>query len=98
MAYWFELLIIVIGIIFGYVRPGKENKWILLKNGIIIGIILGIIFALLALVLAPVIGVFSLLVGLGGIAIFIEIIILTVLFIIGTFVGDFIEGALKGKS
>jgi hypothetical protein len=93
---WFEILIIIIGIIFGYVRPGKEDKWALLKNGIIIGLILGIIFAILGLVLTPFIGVIGLGFGIaGGIGILISIIILTILFIIGVFIGDFLEGVMK---
>jgi hypothetical protein len=87
----FEILILVIGIIFGYMRPGKEDKWSLLKNGIIIGIVLGIIFGIIAAFLIP--GGIGLAVGiLGAIGIFIEIIILVIIFIIGVFIGDWLEG------
>jgi len=43
MAYILEILIIIIGIIYGYMKPGKEDRSALLKRGVIIGIILGAI-------------------------------------------------------
>ncbi len=90
----FEILILIIGIIYGYVRPGKEDKWGLLKTGIIIGIILGVIFGLIAAILAP--GGIGLVIGfLGAIGIFIGIIFLVILFIIGVFIGDWLEGMKK---
>jgi len=91
---WFELLILVIGIAYGFLYPGKEDKWGLLKTGAIIGIVLGILFGLIALFFAP--GAIGLGVGMvGGIYIFIGIITLVIIFIAGVFIGDFIQGALK---
>jgi len=59
---WFELLILIIGIAFGFFHKGKEDLWGLLKMGAIIGIVLGIIFTLIAFLFAP--GTLSLGVGL----------------------------------
>lgn len=94
---WFELLIVLIGVAYGYVRPGKEDKIGLLKQGVIIGIVLGIIVALLFMVLAPITGQGILILGgiAGGLFILIEVIILAILFIIGTFIGDWIESTTK---
>ncbi len=89
MAYTLEILIIVIGIIYGYMRPGKEDRFALLKKGAIIGIILGAIMVVLGLIGGR--GIL-LLGSLAGAYIFIEVIILAVLFIIGTFIGDMLEG------
>ena len=91
---WFELLILIIGIAFGFFHKGKEDLWGLLKIGAIIGIVLGIIFTLIAFLFAP--GTLSLGVGLlGAIGIFIAIIILAIIFIIGAFIGDWLEAKLK---
>jgi protein-S-isoprenylcysteine O-methyltransferase Ste14 len=97
---WFELLVLIIGLIYGYVKPGKEDRMALLKKGIIIGIILGVVFGLIGFFAG------SYLAGVGGglvlfaagaIGIFISVVILVILFIIGTFIGDFLETKFKKK-
>jgi uncharacterized membrane protein len=88
MAYTLEILIIIIGIIYGYMKPGKEDRSALLKKGVVIGIILGAIMVILGLIGG---GAILLLGSLAGAAVFIEVIILTVLFIIGTYIGDILE-------
>ena len=87
MAYTLEILIIIIGIIYGYMKPGKEDRWALLKKGVVIGIVLGAIMVLLGLFGGREI---LLLGGLVGMVVFIEVIILAVLFIIGTYIGDMV--------
>ena len=88
MAYTLEILIIIIGIIYGYMKPGKEDRSTLLKKGVVIGIILGAIMVVFGLIGGR--GIL-LLGGLVGAAVFIEVIILTVLFIIGSYIGDMLE-------
>jgi len=88
MAYTLEILIIIIGIIYGYMKPGKEDRSTLLKKGVVIGIILGAIMVVFGLIAGR--GIL-LLGGLVGAAVFIEVIILTVLFIIGSYIGDMLE-------
>ncbi len=88
MAYTLEILIIIIGIIYGYMKPGKEDRSALLKKGVVIGIVLGAIMVLLGLFGGREI---LLLGGLVGMVVFIEVIILAVLFVIGTYIGDMLE-------
>ena len=91
---WFEILILVIGIAYGFLHKGKEDKWGLLKIGAVIGIVLGIIFGALAIFLAP--GAISLGIGMiGALGIFIAIILLAIIFIVGVFIGDFLESHLR---
>ena len=88
MSFTFEILVIIIGIIYGYMKPGKEDRSALLKKGVVIGIILGAIMVLLGLIG----GKGILLLGtLAGAFLFVEVIILAVLFIIGTYIGDMLE-------
>jgi hypothetical protein len=88
MAITLEILIIIIGIVYGYMKPGKEDRSALLKKGVVIGIILGGIMVVLGLIG----GRWILLLGtLAGVVVFIEVIILAVLFIIGTYIGDMLE-------
>ena len=88
MAYTLEILIIIFGIVYAYLKPGKEDRPTLLKKGVVIGIILGAIMVVLGLIG----GRWILLLGtLAGAVVFIEVIILAVLFIIGTYIGDMLE-------
>jgi predicted permease len=86
----FEILAFIIGLIYGYVKPGKEKRWELFKKGILYGIILGIIFGFIGLFIGGV--VYS---AASAIGMFITVIILVVIFIIGTFIGDILEVAIK---
>jgi hypothetical protein len=88
MAYTMAILIIIIGIIYGYMKPGKEDRSALLKKGVVIGIILGAITIVLGLLGG---GGFLLFSSVVGTVIFIEVIILAVLFIVGTYIGDMLE-------
>ncbi len=91
---WLELLNFIIGIAFGFFHHGKEDFMGILKNGAIIGIVLGIIFVLVSMFLVP--GGISISVGfLGVFGIFIEIMIFVLIFIVGAFIGDWLEGVLK---
>ncbi|MDI6903347.1 MAG: hypothetical protein QMC77_06400 [Methanocellales archaeon] len=73
-----ELLVGVAGLIYGYVKPGKEDKMALLKKGSMIGLALGVIFSITTIV-----------------GVLISVIYLTIIFIVGTFIGDWLEIKLK---
>jgi hypothetical protein len=90
-----ETLTVVLGIIYGYASPGKENRGALLRKGLIIGIVLAIILVVLGSFVGGALMVFSV---VSGVVIFVEVVILTVLFIIGTWVGDWLEGRIKNRS
>jgi uncharacterized membrane protein len=91
---WLELLNFIIGIAFGFFHHGKEDLMGILKNSAIIGIVLGIIFVLVSMFLVP--GGISSDVGfLGVFGFFIEIIIFVIIFIVGAFIGDWLESVLK---
>ncbi len=90
----FEILSFIIGIIYGYASTGKENLGSLLRSGLLIGIGLGIIFVVLGLLWSPgllVLGIYT----VSAAIIVLEIVILTVLFIIGTWIGDWLESRSK---
>ena len=89
-----EILTIVAGIIYGYIKPGKEDRFDLFKKGMIIGIILGLIFTILG-IFADI--EFLLMSSMIGFFIFLEIIIITIFFIIGSYIGDWLEEKSKHK-
>lgn len=89
-----ETLAFVLGIIYGYVSPGKENRSTLLWKGLIGGILLAIILVGVGLFVG---GTTITIMTLSGVAVFIEVLLLTILFIIGTWIGDWIEGRSRTK-
>jgi uncharacterized Tic20 family protein len=94
MYVWLELLNFIIGISFGFFHQGKEDLNGILRNSAIVGIVLGIIFVLISMYLLP--GGISSDVGfLGVFGIFITILIFVIIFVVGAFVGDWLEGVLK---
>jgi hypothetical protein len=90
----FEILNLIFGIAFGFFHRGKEDYYGLLKNGVIAGLILGIIFVLAAQYLVP--GGMSIDLGsLGAPGFFIGIFFFLVIFILGTFAGDWLERVFR---
>lgn len=90
---YLEIFAFLLGLVYAFVRPGKENRSRLFRDGVIIGVILAIILVGLGVLTGGAV----LLVGtVVGIYTVIEVVILTILFIIGTYIGDWLE--LKGKS
>ncbi|MFA4861479.1 hypothetical protein [Methanoregula sp.] len=91
---WLELLTLIIGIAFGFFHHGKEDYKGLLKNSVIAGIVMSIIFVLVSMFLFP--GGLSISLGiLGMFGLFIIIVIFVILFIVGAFIGDWLERVLK---
>lgn len=89
-----EILNLILGIVFGFFHHGKEDYYLLLKNGVVVGLVLGIIFVLAARNIVP--GGMSIDIGFLGVpGIFIEIFLFVVIFILGAFIGDKIETMIK---
>ena len=88
------LLNLILGIVFGFIHRGKEDYTGLLRNGAIAGLLLGIIFVLASNYLIP--RGMSIDIGIPGVlGIFSEIFIFLILFLLGAFIGDKIEGIRK---
>lgn len=84
----FGWLAFFVGIAYGYLKPGKQDKLDILKTGVIVGILLAVVFALLGFALNydPL--------GFGATGIvgsIVAFVVLTVVFIIGVFIGDWLE-------
>tara|TARA_B100000315_G_C14136650_1_gene389472 strand:- start:79 stop:348 length:270 start_codon:yes stop_codon:yes gene_type:complete len=85
-----DLLAFVGGIAYGYMNPGREDRKAMLKKGLKIGVLVGIVLAIISMF----IGGF---VSFGG-ALFSSIIsvsFLTLIFVGGTIIGDWIEVKFK---
>ncbi len=90
-------VVILLGAVYGFIKPGKEDRVDLFKKGVtiglIIGVILGLISALIAFPLGFIVsGVSFIGVGLSTV---IAIAFLAIFFTIGTFIGDLVESVVK---
>ena len=93
-----EALTIAAGAIYGYLKPGKEDRAALLKNGLIIGAVIGFVVAGFGILVDSRILLYSgvgVMIGLMGMFAFILVVILAVLFVLGTFIGDWLEEKMK---
>lgn len=90
---YLEIFAFLIGLVYAFVRSGKENRSRLFRNGVIIGIILALILVGLGVLTG---GAVLLMGAVVGIYVLLEIVILTILFIVGTYIGDWLE--IKSKT
>ncbi len=89
-----DALIIIVGIIYGYAHPGKEDRMHILKKGLRYGFILGVVFGVIGLFTRNI--SVALAAGFVGIIGFVIMaLIISVEFVIGTFIGDFLEEKIK---
>lgn len=87
---WLELLTLALGVAYGYMNPGKEDRMKIMKKGLLIGVILGAVFGAIGFfVKGIVLFAGSLIAWVIGMA------IMTVIFILGTVVGDWAEVKFK---
>lgn len=89
MAPW-GLIALVIGFLYGALKKGKQDKSDLFKQGLMIGLVVGIILAVIGFLSgAPVFGVAGFVAAIWG------AIVISLLFILGVWLGDLITGAKR---
>ena len=81
------LITFLIGLVYGWASPGRQDKSSLLKTGFLIGVVLALVLALIGYATgAPALGI-------GGVVgIIISVLVITLLFVLGVWLGDLIEG------
>lgn len=90
-------IVIILGAVYGFIKPGKEDRFNLFKKGLMIGLILGLIVGVLsALITFPLGFIASGISFVGaGLSTVIAIVFLAIFFTIGTFIGDLLEHVFK---
>lgn len=79
------LVTFLIGIAYGFFAKGRQDKSRLFVTGLVIGLVLAIIFGVLG-------GLSGLGLPGGFLGILLSALILTILFVVGVWIGDLIEG------
>jgi hypothetical protein len=87
-------LIVLGGVIYGYVRTGREDRGNILKEGLKTGVAIGVLFGLFGLITGNIL--ISLAEGFVEIIQFIIVaFVVSIEFIFGTLIGDYLEEKLK---
>ena len=90
MAVPWGLVTFVIGILYGALKAGRQDKSQLFKQGLVIGIVLALVLVIIgALTGAPALG-FG-----GAVGIIVAAVVLSLLFILGVWIGDLVTGAKR---
>jgi uncharacterized membrane protein len=85
------VLALLTGFLYGWLKPGAQDKSQILVRGLVFGLIVGLVLAVLGYALNsnPVY------VGSGFLGIVLGVVIITLLFVLGVWVGDLVEGRPK---
>ncbi len=92
MAIPWELIAPSVGFLYGALAPGKQDKVDIIKRAVFIGVVLGLLFAVVgSLTGQPAYGP-------GGVAgAFLSFAIMAVLFVVGVWLGDLLELAIRKR-
>jgi ABC-type transporter Mla maintaining outer membrane lipid asymmetry permease subunit MlaE len=85
------ILALLIGFLYGWLKPGAQDKGQILVKGLIFGVIIGLVLA----VLGYAIGSNPVYIGSGVLGIVLGVVIITLLFVLGVWIGDLVEGRPK---
>ena len=88
LVHMWGLLAVLAGGLYGWLGPGRSDKGGLLWNGFLLGIVLALVLALLG----AAIGAPPLPLGAGLVGVVLTILVLTVLFVVGAWLGDALAG------
>ena len=92
MAFPLGVLTILIGLLYGALKKGRQDKGRLFREGLVIGLIIAVILV----ILGAFFGVGGLIIGaVGALGIILSAIVYSLLFILGVWIGDLITGARR---
>jgi cation transporter-like permease len=87
------IIAFVVGIAYGWLARGRQDKSRLFVTALIWGFVIALVLALIGLL----VGQSAIGLGQGVVGFFISVLIISLLFILGVWIGDLIEGASKRR-
>lgn len=87
MAFGWELITLVAGTAYGYLKDGRQDKAQILKAGLKWGLVIAAILAVIGILLGA--GLFG--GAFGFVAMALSFVLLVALFVGGVFIGDWLE-------
>lgn len=90
------LLALLVGVLYGWLTPGRQDKSRLVMMGLVYGLIIGLVLALLGWVIGS--NPLFLGAGSGVLGIVVAVIVITLLFVVGVWLGDIVEGRKARRS
>ena len=88
------LLALVVGLLYGWLTPGTQDKSRILVHGLVIGFVVAIVLALLGVA----VGSNPLQFGGGFFGIFLSVVVITLLFVLGVWLGDLMGSKYPRRS
>lgn len=89
MAIPWGLVVFLVGIAYGWLSPGRQDKSHIFKEGLLWGLAVAVVVALLGFFFkANPLGLGD----VGFLSLFLSFIVMTIVFIVGVWIGDMIEG------
>ncbi|GEM_PF-1184803 len=89
MAIPWGLVVFLVGIAYGWLSPGRQNKGRIFRDGLLWGLLVAVVVALLGFFFnANPLGLGD----VGFLSLFVSFVVLTLVFILGVWIGDMIEG------
>ena len=85
------VLVLLLGVLYGWLDLGARGKWEILVQGIVFGAIVALVLA----VLGSAIGPNPVTVGSGILGLSLGLVIMTLVFLLGVWLGDLVEGRPK---
>jgi hypothetical protein len=89
------ILALLIGVGYGWYKPGRQDKLAILKTGFLAGLVLAVLFAL--------VGTFAGSNPLGfapadPVGLLLAVVVVTLLFVVGVSIGDWIEARAEART
>jgi hypothetical protein len=85
------LIVVFLGFAYGALVPGKQNKGTLFLGGLLVGVLLAV--ALIALGFLTHVPILEIAGVVGGVGMVITAAVLSLLFVVGVWLGDLVTGA-----
>jgi ABC-type multidrug transport system permease subunit len=95
MAIPWGLVVLVLGFAYGALKPGRQDKGRLFREGVLIGAVVAAILLLLGfLTHVPVLEIAGV---VGAIGVLVTAVVLSLLFVIGVWLGDLVTGGARRR-